>query len=52
MLELRTKLWMKQAKELKNARLVLADSKVQEAHEVHAKLEGMLRDSGDFVYAD
>ncbi len=47
MLELRTKLWTKQAKELKNARVVRADIKVQEAHEEHDKLEGMLRDSLD-----
>jgi hypothetical protein len=31
---------------------VLADIKVQEAHEVHAELEGMLRDSGDIMNAD
>ena len=47
MLELSTKLWTKQAKKLKNARVVRADIKVQEAHEEHDKLEGMLRDSGD-----
>ena len=52
MLELRTKLWTKQAKELKNARVVRADIKVQEAHEEHDKLEGMLRDSLDFMNAD
>ena len=48
MLELRTKLWTK----LKNARVVRADIKVQGAHEEHDKLEGMLRDSGDFMNAD
>ncbi len=52
MLELCTKLWTKKDKELKNARVVRADIKVQETHEVHDKLEGMLRDSGDFMNGD
>ncbi len=44
-LKLLTKLWTKKAEELKNARIVRANIMVQEALEVHGKLECMLRDS-------